>query len=192
MPSGDELIHEIVNTPALMGLNNCPAVPAQMSKAVYGSVQSDSGPGTVIQPGANMQKEINTAIGFSGANSETAVWHFMMGPTVHHFVVIPWYRQQSPQGQVYTLFMAYENQYSVGQYVNGTPPAAPAGDGTKGYKTEWSLAELSTMFSELLTSNTAWQEYFGQVGATQATTITYWKYKVISLGAAIRNVQAYP
>jgi len=190
MPTGADLINAIVNNQALMAVDNCPGVPTQMSLAVYGAVQDDSGPGTVIQPGVDMQKQINAAIGFGGANSETAVWHFLMGPTVHHFVVIPWYREADPHGRVYTLFMAYENRYAVGWYVNGTAPAPPTGG--KGYKAEWSVAQLSTMFSELLTSATAWQEYFGQVGATQAQTITYWKYKVISLTSAVANVPNYP
>ncbi len=187
--TGLDLINAIVANPILMGLDNCPAVPAQMSCAVYGSVQDDSGSGTHIQNNSSMQKDINIAVGFGGANSETAVWHFLLTP-VHHFVVIPWYKSNVPQGQVYTVFMAYENKYSVGQYVNGTGGIAPT-PGGKGYKTEWSVSQLSTMFSDLLTKSTAWEEYFGKVGQAQATKITYWKYKITTLTSAITNVNAY-
>lgn len=191
MPTGEELIAAIVGNGALMALDNCPGVPAQMSRAVYGVAQDDSGSGTVIEPGDNMQRQINSAVGFGGSNSETAVWHFLMAPVVHHFVVVPWYLHTPPQqGQVYTVFMAYENQYSVGRYVNGEAPA-PA-NGGNGYKPSWTVTQLATMFAELLTSGTAWEQYFGQVGAAQAQRITYWKYKEITLEAAIRNVGRYP
>lgn len=187
--TGDNLIDVIVGKETLMDINNCPQVPVEMGRAVYGSVQDDSGKGTPIQPGNNMQKQINEAVGFMGANSETAVWHFLLSPVVHHFVVVPWYKHESPHGQVYTVFMAYENQYSLGQYVHGISPAPTPGG--KGYKKIWTVSELSAMFSDLLTSGTAWQEYFGQVGAAQATEIKYWKYKVISLQSAISNVEKY-
>lgn len=191
MSTGADLIQAIVNNQALMSIDNCPGVPVAFSKAVYGKVQDDVGSGTTIQPGANMQKEINTAVGFSGANSETAVWHFMVtGTAVHHFVVIPWYEYSLPnQGQVYTLNMAYENKYDTGDYVNGNPPAPPTG-GT-GYKTQWTVNQLSTMFSDLLTSATAWQDYFGNVGVNQANKITYWKYKVTTIDSAVINVNNY-
>ena len=188
MATGEELINAIVDNDTLMTIDNCPKVPVEIGRAVYGSVQDDSGSGTVIKSGNSMQQDINKAVGFSGANSETAVWHFLLDP-VHHFVVVPWYRQQSPHGQVYTVFMAYEDKYSLGKYVNGTAPAPAVGG--KGYKSEWTVNQLSTMFSDLLTSNTAWEEYFGNVGATKATKITYWKYKVTSLQSAISNVNKY-
>ncbi len=59
-----------------------------MSRAVYGKTQDDSGAGTAIENNRDMQKNINIALGFSGANSETAVWHFMIGPPNPPFVVI--------------------------------------------------------------------------------------------------------
>ncbi len=194
--TGLDLINAIVANQTLMGLDNCPGVSAQMSCAVYGSVQDDSGKGTDIQNNSSMQKDINIAVGFGGANSETAVWHFLVTSSspIHHFVVVPWYKSNIPQGQVYTVFMAYEinatNKYSVGDYVHGTGNFAPAPGGT-GYKTEWSVNQLSTMLSDLLTSPTAWQNYFGNVGAAQATKITYWKYKITTLTSAISNVNAY-
>lgn len=61
----------------------------------------------------------------------------------------------------------------------------------KGYRTVWSVTELAQMFSDLLTSATAWQTYFGAVGAAQANKITYWKYKVTSLDSAVANVNKY-
>ncbi|HAT4912357.1 TPA: hypothetical protein JHJ70_005616 [Serratia marcescens] len=186
--TGETLINAIVSNNSLMAINNCPGVTAQMSRAVYGKTQDDSGAGTTIENNRDMQKNINIALGFSGANSETAVWHFMIGPPVHHFVVIPWYQHTAPHGRVYTVFMAYENRYSVGGYVQHTPPAPSA---VKGYRTVWSVTDLGQMFSDLLTSATAWQTYFGAVGAAQANKITYWKYKVTSLDSAVANVNKY-
>lgn len=86
--TGETLINAIVSNNYLMAINNCHGIPAQMSRAVYGKTQDDSGAGTAIENNRDMQKNINIALGFSGANSETAVWHFMIGPPVHHFVVI--------------------------------------------------------------------------------------------------------
>ncbi|WP_233963103.1 hypothetical protein [Pectobacterium versatile] len=189
MPNTDDaLINAIVANNKLMEIKDCPGVPTQMSRAVYGKTQDDSGSGTVIENNKDMQKNINIAIGFPGANSETAVWHFLVGPTVHHFVVIPRYQHTIPQGWVYTVFMAYENEYSVGKYVKHT---APAPSGAKGYKKIWTTNDLSKMFSDLLTSDTAWKEYFGPTGKPKAKTITYWKYKVIPLDTAIANVNKY-
>ncbi len=187
--TGPNLIAAIVENVKLMSVDNCPGVPVQMGKAVYGACQNDSGSGTLIKSGLNMQKQINNAIGFSGSNSDTAVWHFSLAP-VHHFVVVPWYKHESPHGQVYTVFMAYEGKYSLGQYVGGTGGIAPA-PGGKGYKAVWTVSQLSAMFSALLAGGTAWQDYFGQVGAAQATKITYWKYKTTTLKYAISIVKKY-
>ncbi|MCC4791219.1 MULTISPECIES: hypothetical protein [Vibrio] len=186
--TGEDLILAIENNSKLMQLSNCPSVPVEFSRAVYGSVQNDSGNGSVIENKGNMQSQINTALAFSGANSETEVWHFLMGSAVHHFVVVPWYKQSAPQGVVYTIFMAYEDKYKVDNYVN---KKSPAPTGTKGYKKVWTTSDLSNMFSELLTSSDAWESYFGNVGKNQATKITYWKYKTTTLSSAITNVNNY-
>ncbi len=189
MPNtGPELITAIATNGRITSVDNCPGVPVYIGRAVYGSIQSDTGPGTEIKISGELQKKINVAIGFGGANSETAVWHFSLEPT-HHFVVVPWYKHDPPHGQVYTVFMAYENKYTVLQYINGS--ASAPSTALKGYKPVWTPSQLSTMFSELLISPTAWEEYFGNVGQNQATKIVYWKYKIISLEAAIRNVNGY-
>lgn len=186
--TGEDLISAIKNNSKLMALSDCPSVPVEFGRAVYGSVQDDSGNGSVIEDKGNMQSQINNALAFSGANSETEVWHFLMGSAVHHFVVIPWYKQSSPQGVVYTVFMAYEDEYKVDNYVN---KKSPAPTGAQGYKDIWTTTDLSKMFSELLTKSDAWESYFGSVGKNQATKITYWKYKTTSLSSAITNVNKY-
>lgn len=192
--TGPNLISAILGNAKLMSLDNCPAVPIQIGRAVYGSVQNDVGPGTSITLGPNinkedMQKQINIAIGFGGANSETAVWHFYSPNPVHHFVVVPWYKHDFPHGQVYAVFMAYEKKYTLQKYVQGTG-SAPA-IGGNGYKMAWTPSELSTMFSDLLTKGAAWQDYFGQVGEDKTVKLTYWKYKTTTLRAAIANVRRY-
>ena len=187
MKTGQDLIAAIVANQKLMGISDCPAVPVAFGEAFYGSVQNDDNGVTFIND-ANLAKSIQKAVGVSGSNSETAVWNFVMTPK-HHLVVVPWYQQQNPHGQVYTIFMAYENAYDVGFYVGGTPTAPPVGG--KGYKESWSVLEISTMLAELLTLPNAWTEYFGQVGANQATSITYYKYKTTSLDSAVANVNSY-
>ncbi|MDJ0827892.1 MAG: hypothetical protein QNJ16_20595 [Rhodobacter sp.] len=187
--TGPQLIHDIVNNADLMAINNCPGVPVQMGVAVYGSVQSDVGAGTVVT-----QNNIGATLGFPGANSETAVWHFQTRP-VHHFVLVPWYKQDPPHGQVYTMFMAYEDQYSLGQYVAGTNPA-PALAG-HGYRQVWTYNDLETMLEELLfkgqnRGEAAWESYFCRGLRLRATEMRYWKYKVTSLKSAIANVGKYP
>ncbi|HEC5301889.1 TPA: hypothetical protein QCG78_004487 [Enterobacter asburiae] len=186
--TGEDLILALENKQKLMALDNCPAVPVEFGRAVYAAVQNDTGAGDVIENKGNMQSQINSALGFIGANSETAVWHFLLGPTVHHFVIIPWYQQSPPQGIVYTLFMADENKYPVGSYVGKTPPAPT---GTSGYKKVWTTSNLNTMFTELLTNEGAWEKYFGTAGPSQANKITYWKYKTTTLTSAIANVNNY-
>lgn len=185
-PTGEDLILALEHNEKLMSLNNCPAAPVEFSRAVYGAVQNDTGSGGIIENKGSMQKQINSALGFIGANSETAVWHFLLGPTVHHFVIIPWYQQSLPQGIVYTLFMAYEDKYLVGDYVGKTTPA-PAG--IYGYKRVWTTRDLNTMFTDLLTNPGAWEGYLGAVGESQASKITYWKYKTTTLTSAIANVK---
>lgn len=65
MPNTDDaLINAILANNKLMAINDCPGVPAQMSRAVYGKTQDDSGSGTVIENNKDMQKNINIAIGF--------------------------------------------------------------------------------------------------------------------------------
>lgn len=190
--TGPALIATIVNKANLMLVNNCPGVPAEMGRAFYNAYQNDTG--LIDITGGNVQKKISEVVGFGGSNSETAVWHFELTP-VHHFVVVPWYNHDAPHGQVYTVFMAYENYYSLGQYINGinvvrnvNRPPLPGGDG---YKLAWTVTELSTMLSDLLTDGGAWQRYFGQVGAAQATEMHCWKYKTITLRTAIANVNRY-
>ncbi|UAA40612.1 hypothetical protein KIH87_09840 [Paraneptunicella aestuarii] len=190
MSTGEHLIDEILKNDKLMSIDNCPGVPVNIGLAVYGSVQDDKG-GVVIEPtDKDLSSAINKAIGFSGANSETSVWHFQIGKPTHHFVVIPWYRHSTPDyGQVYTVFMAWENAYTVQQYVNGSDPAPDIG-GT-GFKHVWTVSELNKMLTDLMTKDSAWEDYFGQVGQSRASKLEYWKYKTMSIDKAVSNVTAF-
>lgn len=187
--TGEDLIKAIVNNDVLKWLNDCFSVPVQMGCAVYGKPQNDNG-GKVIEKNKSMDNAIKEAIVFLGANSETAVWHFaVMKPKVHHFVVIPWYKQSAPnQGIVYTVFMAYENEYMMVNYVKHNSPAPGS---NKGYKDVWTANDLKTMLSDLLVKGNAWEEYFGNVGASQAQEIKYYKYKEIALNSAVASVQRF-
>lgn len=188
--TGSDLIAEIIGNNRLMSLGDCPAVPIQISHAIYGSVQNDVGPGISITPGDGSQKQIKNVIGVGGANSETEVWHFSIVEPLHHFVVVPWYKHDAPHGQVYTVFMAWENKYTLQRYVGGTGGLAPTLGGT-GYKMAWTPSELTTMLSDLLAGGRAWQDYFGQVGAGSTKSINCWKYRTITLKSAISNVRSY-
>jgi len=183
MTKGEQLIAALVATPSLMDLDNCPAVPVMFGEAIYGAVQDDKNP-TQLDVG-----NVNDVIGFSGYSGETALWHFATNNPVHHFVVIPWYNTNLPTVVEYTVFMAYENQYKVREYVTRT---APAPTDANGYKPSWSAEQISTMLTELLTRQDAWEKYFGQVGAAKAGNIVCYKYKKIELDKAIANVQNYP
>ena len=185
MPNGRDLVAAINANHHLMEVDNCPGVPVAFGKAIYGKVQDDDNGVKITK--ADMAQKIPEAVRVVGSNDQTAVWHFAMTP-VHHFVVVPWYDGNVPEW-VYTIWMAYENRYIVDDYVHGRSPA-PAVEGT-GYKEIWSKNNLSTMLEELLTQSTAWQNYFGTVGAKQATQIEYYKYKMTSLSSAITNVQNY-
>lgn len=193
--TGPVLIEAIKNKSAIMNVNNCPGVSVCFGRAVYGTTQYDKTDTEIAAAdhGEQRKRKINEAIAFGGANSETAVWHFMCGAlpvAVHHFVVVPWYKHDSPHGQVYTLFMAYENRYSIGEYVNSTGSVFRKA-GYKGFKQAWTPSELSTMLNDLLDSGRAWEDYFGEVGPAHATSVTYWKYKITTLKSAIGNVGKY-
>jgi len=187
--TGPDLITEIKNSAKLRSLGNCPGVPVELGRACYGTIQSDSGPGTPITSGPNMKRMINEAIGFIGSSSETAVWHFALKPTVHHFVVVPWYQHESPHGQAYTVFMAYENMYTLAQFIDRTGNVVPSAENR--FQMGRDAIYLAKMFSELLTSGTAWEDYFGRVGQAQATEIQYWKYRTTTLQSAISKVRDY-
>lgn len=187
--NGPDLINALVNNATLMALDNCPAVPVHVGAAVCGSIQNDD-KGVALAPGKSLKDDIARLVYFSGITSETSVWHFSTGAPVHHFVVVPWYKHDYPHGWVYTVFMAYENHYTVQQYVAGAGGSAPAHK-PGGYKPFWSATELSDMLYELLTGGSAWETYFGSVGAAKTLSLTCYKYKVVSLVSAIRQVTSY-
>lgn len=185
--TGVDLIAAIVGNATLKGIDNCPGVPVQMGHAIYASAQNDKGNAQITHNSAD--GDITRLIAFSGSPSDTAVWHFSSDSPVHHFVVMPWYKHTAPVGFVYTVFMAYERQYSLKQYVEGTGGIAPTG--ALGYKTVWTLAELKTMLRDLVTSNTAWQDYFGRVGPARTMTLNCYKYNTLRVSTAITNVGRY-
>ncbi|MBI3230965.1 MAG: hypothetical protein HYZ45_12555 [Burkholderiales bacterium] len=169
---------------AIRAVDNCPGVPVLIGRKVYGKVQNDSN-GIELEA-VPSDKTFATMLGFGGANSESAVWHFATEPT-HHFVVVPWYSQQAPQGQVYAVFMAFENQYTVHQYVQHAP-GAMGGQLATGYRDLWTFADLKAMITALLTRDTAWAEYFQHGNNHLVRKITCYKYPVISVDKAIANV----
>lgn len=192
MPNtGSELIAAISNNITLMAIDNCPGVPVQIGRAVYGAFQNDLR-GIEIKNDYAKERNINEAIYFGGGKSETAVWHFSTSGTVHHFVIIPWHKDGYPYGRVYTVLMAYEGKYKLEKYVKGVDSGAPGNE--HGYKAYWTPKQLSEMLSDLLageTANAAWKRYFDPAALNGAATtkITCYKYKTISLEKATENVK---
>ena len=191
MATGEDLIDVIIKNAKLLTVNNCPGVSVNVGKAVYGKYQDDAGPGKSIvrQEEAPLKQAIQKAIAVheQATSQHSGVWHFLLDP-VHHFIVIPWLKVDHPAGQVYTVLMAYEGKYTLEEYVKGQKKAPRSGSG---YKPFWSQAELSDMLYELLTSGSAWERYFGDVGAAHATKITYWKYQYVDISKAIERVKLH-
>lgn len=185
--TGIDVANAITRHAVLRGLANCPAVPIQMGYAIYASLQGDKGNLQIKHD--TSQKEIDSIIAFSGSPSDTAVWHFGSSSPVHHFVVMPWYQYTAPVGFVYTVFMAYENKYNLGEYIDGAGNFAPTG--ALGYKTAWTFDELKTMLHDLVTSNTAWEDYFGHVGPARTMTLTCNKYNTARISTAMVNLRRY-
>lgn len=190
MPTGSDVIAAISRKTTLLAIDNCPGVPVQIGYSVYGSFQNDKR-GIEIKNDHARQRNINEAIYFGGGKTETSVWHFSTSPVVHHFVVIPWVTERVPSETVYTVLMAYEGKYNLDKYVKGIDAEAP---GTEhGYKAHWSAKQLSEMLSELVvdeTANAAWKKYFDPRASAdkKATKITCYKYKNITLQAALDNI----
>jgi hypothetical protein len=187
MSNGIDLINAIKANQRIRAVDNCPGVSVAISEAVYGKVKDDNNP-IELRTGAS-EKEIAAVIGFGGANSETAVWHFMTQP-IHHFVVVPWYNHQVPQGQAYTVFMAFENQYTVGQYIDNERGhmQRPL---VNGYRDLWTPTDLKGMLTALLTTNTAWANYFQYGHNNTVNSIACYKYDIISVDKAVANVNQY-
>ena len=187
MATGPELIDAIKAKHKLTSVNNCPGVPVAFGHALYGSVQNDIGQTTI-----ESQLDINKAIGFSGSNGETAVYHFETKPT-HHFVVVPWYDHGANHGQVYSVFMAYEQNYDVDDYIKKTGKAP---NGANGYRDFWTIQQLMTMLGAIALGSdedkeAAWRDYFAPQDVHAATSMTYCKYAVKKLDTALTNIGRY-
>lgn len=192
MPTGPELIDAIEKSGYLKRLKQCVAVPRTFGQVIYETLQTDEGPGTCIRQSDIHQ--LASLLQFAGSDSETAVWNFLFEGTpepnksiYHYVVIVPW--KNETQETVYTAFMAYENEYTLKQYITHSRNAPKE----MGYRRFWTEDELSSMFSDLLTSPKAWLDYFGNVVIKPVLTkeITCWKYPNIDLATAITNVRAY-
>jgi hypothetical protein len=127
-------------------------------------------------------------VSFQGTTSETAVFHFHVEPT-HHFVVLPLYHQ-SPPGWSYSMFMAYENNYTVREYVQSAPGRMGQALG-RGYRDEWLSSDIIDMLVNLLAKDDAWEQYFRYGTRSRATSIACYKYRPISIDAALANFARY-
>ncbi|WP_102107036.1 hypothetical protein [Oceaniglobus roseus] len=197
MTTGQELMSALLKKKTLLDSAACNLVPPRIGLAVYGH-EADNKGGVEIRAGTGMELAIRRALGFPGANSETAVWHVMVSNdetaadrrAVHHIAILPLYRHAAPHGQAYAVLMAYENMYTLNEYCKGEGTVAPR-TGGKGYRPEWSFDEVAQMFRDLLAGGNAWRDYFGSVPARAATKITCWQRPPIGLDKAMANVARY-
>jgi hypothetical protein len=193
MSTGAALRDALKNNNKLWAASCCPRVSVDIGQAVYGRVMDDRSPTTLNAASSRMQ--MAAAIGFGGSQSETAVWHLQTAPAIHHFVLVAWYDTAAGE-QCYTMFMAFEAPnppvhgrigYNFHEYVqNSMVPQL-----SKGYRDKRTVTEVMAMLSELLASDAAWGEYFQPGARDTVNSITCYKYDVISLDKAIRNVNNY-
>jgi hypothetical protein len=188
MNRGKELIDAIKRNLKLQAVDDCPGVPVHIGTAVYGVAQEDSN--GVAMTKESTDKEWFSLLWFNGSQAETAVWHFYTLPTLHHFVVIPWYNQDPP-GRSYTVFMAYENQYTLKNYIDKAPGWMGNYALEKGFEDERTYGDIMAMMKGVLKNEGAWQAYFSSRKNLPVDTIMCFKYPKISLADAIGNVAAY-
>lgn len=183
MNPGQQLKDAIKAHQRILMVNNCPGASVAIGHAVYGNVQDD-GKEKEIKPGAS-RRSLADIVGFDGVTSQTAVWHFATDP-VHHFVVVPWYNQSSP-GWSYSVFMAYENQYTIREYIQNAPGRMSRAL-KKGYREEWSANEVVDMIFNLLGDKKAWGDYFQRDAEKEVKSIKCYKYENISVDRALANL----
>lgn len=88
------------------------------------------------------------------------------------------------------LFMAFENNYMVREYV-ASEPGSMGQALEKGYRNEWSSEEIVQMLAGLLANDAAWGLYFQSGTQQRATLITCYKYRAISVDDAFANLAGY-
>ncbi len=187
MNPGLDLINAIRTRPVLQEIKDCPQVSVQIGNATYGAVQDDGVDNKITM--ATTRDNLVPLLWFNGLQTETAVWHFSTEPTVHHFVIMPWYNQDSP-GWCYAMFMAYENTYRFKHYAN--PPPTSANVPANGFRADRSITEIIDMLSAILKNNGAWKQYFAaNVDNANVTAIHFYKYPKISLFNANASVAVY-
>jgi hypothetical protein len=198
MATGLDLIRRIGTHVSLFRIRACPTVPVKISEAIYGRTMNDQNE-VVLKAGSVTDSDLWHAIAFGGANFETAVWHFSVAcdsrdnnrPAVHHFVVVPWYRHTPPHGQVYTVFMAYEDKYDIEDYVGSLRGSMSQSLGS-GYKEAWTPSDLLVMLKRLLNKEaTAYADYFLYGANETVASITYCKWGIITLDKAISNLTKF-
>lgn len=199
MATGLDLVRRIGTHVSLFRIKACPTVPVKISEAIYGRSMSDDN-GVVLKAGSFTDTNLWHAISFGGANFETAVWHFYVEcekrgdarPAVHHFAVVPWYRHTPPHGQVYTVFMAYEDKYDIEDYVGSLPTKSMSQPLSSGYREAWTPSDLLVMLKRLLNKEaTAYADYFLSGANETVASITYYKWGIIKVETALANLNKY-
>ncbi len=183
MAYGEEVVDAVVANAVVRAIDNCTGVSSGVSRQMYGVAQDDNN----VQTIAN-DNDIVTALRWTGQDNDTALWRFEVLNPLHYFVVLPWIHRGDGNHRAFTVLMAYEGHYTVGQYTgagggNNVPPA-----GNTGYVRHRTVAQMTTMLRAIRDTAGARADYFGVGGNQAANPIRYWKYGVITARSAMKRL----
>ncbi|MEM7211815.1 MAG: hypothetical protein AAF479_07980 [Pseudomonadota bacterium] len=132
---------------------------------------------------------------FAGGATDTAVWSFeALGhdtsrnngrPTLHYFAVVPWYNSENKL--VFTIFMAYEDQYRLEDYIdnkNGGQLAYPFADSTN-------ESIFRSILKTLFQIDSGWEQFFCKNVKDKVASMSVSKYPPINVATARQNVAQY-
>ncbi len=179
MTRSEDLKAALLRDPAILRVDNCPGAPVEISKAIYGVAQDD-GEGLAITAQTD-DGVLTRLLAFSGSPDDVTMWHFATEPAVHHFVVIP-LSNNSPRQWRYLVLMAFEGQYTMGQYVESTCGLSAGYDDTR------TLGDIMVMLRAILNRQAAWGEYFQNGVNASVTKILCYQYKTIAIKTALKNI----
>ena len=170
---GQDLVDAIKSNEKLKKVAACPTVPVKLSEAIYGVVKDDE----------TVARDLN----FNGDQTRAELWHVSLKSEtlVHHLAVLVWRNDQDTVGC--TLFMAYENKYTLGQYVSGKS----AKQGMIKYVDFMEMTDFTTMMQSLGREEGAWGKRFNVSDSEKATSCKVYKYGQFDIAEAVENVTGY-
>ncbi|MEM9060675.1 MAG: hypothetical protein AAGD13_09455 [Pseudomonadota bacterium] len=170
---GQDLVDAIKANETLQAISRCPAVPVDVSRAIYGVVKDDSTKAEDLE--------------FTGDASKAELWHFDVKSEsyLHHFVALIWINDQGKTG--FTLFMAYETKYTLGQYMSGKSKK----QGMIGFEDFREMSEMKTIMQSLIRQEDAWGKYFNVSDTEKLKSVQFFKYGHVDIAEAIARVEEF-